>query len=81
MGDGEALYLVPERRPSFFSDFCVRLKFESSKYFYVCNYSAPIHQDGKKPVLFVPHFFSGASWLFAELAKTKAQGPQTVRQF
>jgi hypothetical protein len=27
------------------------------------------------------HFFSGASWLFAELAKTKAQGPQTVRQF
>jgi hypothetical protein len=36
------------------------------------NYSAAIHQDGEKPVVFVPHFFSGASWLFAELAKTKA---------
>jgi hypothetical protein len=38
----------------------------------ICNDSAPIHQDGQKPVLFVPRFFSGASWLFAELAKTKA---------
>jgi hypothetical protein len=35
------------------------------------NYSAPIHQYGEKPVLFVPAFFSGAFWLFAELAKTK----------
>jgi hypothetical protein len=25
------------------------------------NYSAAIHQDGEKPVLFVPYFFSGAS--------------------
>jgi hypothetical protein len=45
------------------------------------NYSAPIHQDGEKPVLLALHFFSGASWLFAQLAKTKAQGPQTVRPF
>jgi hypothetical protein len=22
-----------------------------------CNYSAAIHQDGEKPVLFVPYFF------------------------
>jgi hypothetical protein len=35
----------------------------------------------KKPVLFVPHFFSVASWRFAEQPKTKAQGPQAVRQF
>jgi hypothetical protein len=23
----------------------------------ICNYSAAIHQDGEKPVLFVPYFF------------------------
>jgi hypothetical protein len=37
-----------------------------------------IHQDSEKPVLFVPHFFSGASWLFAELAK---KGPKGLKQF
>jgi hypothetical protein len=35
------------------------------------NYSAAIDQNGEKPVLFVPYFFSGASWFFAELAKTR----------
>jgi hypothetical protein len=50
-------------------------------YFVTSHYSAPLHQDGKKPVLFVPHFFSGDSWLFAELAKKKAQAPQAVRPF
>jgi hypothetical protein len=38
----------------------------------ISHYSAAIDQDGGKSVLFVPYFFSGASWLFAELAKTKA---------
>jgi hypothetical protein len=37
-----------------------------------CNYSAAIHQDGEKPVLFVPYFFRELLLLFAELAKTKA---------
>jgi hypothetical protein len=31
---------------------------------YFCNYSAPIHQDVKKPVLFVPHFFFGSFLAF-----------------
>jgi hypothetical protein len=36
------------------------------------NSSAAIHQDGEKPVLFVPYFFRELLGFFAELAKTKA---------
>jgi hypothetical protein len=28
-----------------------------SKIKFFCNYSAAVHQDGEKPVLFVPYFF------------------------
>jgi hypothetical protein len=37
-----------------------------------------MYHHGKKPVLFVPHFFLEAYWLFAELAKNRPKG---LRQF
>jgi hypothetical protein len=45
---------------------------------FLCNYSAAIHQDGEKPVLFVPYFFRE---LLGFLLNWRKQRPKGLKQF
>jgi hypothetical protein len=45
---------------------------------FCCNYSAAIHQDGEKPVLFVPYFFRE---LLGFLLNWRKQRPKGLKPF